>query len=103
LSSLRSVALAVGVLLLTAVAVQAAEIRVMTSGALSAARWELTPAFERAAGDRIAQPQQRQASIACLPSPVCAATASATSGMELVARPKPPALVVDMIGFLWRP
>src|SRR4051812_34215605 len=47
--AVRSVVL----LLLTAAAAQAVEIRVMTSGALSAALRELTPAFERASGDTL--------------------------------------------------
>jgi molybdate transport system substrate-binding protein len=40
-------------ILLAAVAVQAEEIRVMTSGALSAALRDLTPAFERASGSTL--------------------------------------------------
>ena len=47
---LRSVALVGVVILLTAFGVQADEIKVMTSGAMSAALRELTPAFERASG-----------------------------------------------------
>jgi molybdate transport system substrate-binding protein len=49
----RTAARVVVLVLLTAVAAQAAEIRVMTSGALSAALRELTPAFERASGDTL--------------------------------------------------
>src|SRR3954462_7699151 len=40
-------------LLLTAVAARADDIRVMTSGAMSAALRELTPAFERASGSTL--------------------------------------------------
>jgi molybdate transport system substrate-binding protein len=49
---LRSVAL-VAAFLLTAAAARADEIRVMTSGAMSAALRELTPAFERASGSTL--------------------------------------------------
>ena len=49
----RSVARAVVLILLTAVGAQADEIKVMTSGALSAALRELTPAFERASGSTL--------------------------------------------------
>jgi molybdate transport system substrate-binding protein len=53
LPALRSVA-RIGVLLvLAAVAVQAEDIKVMTSGALSAALRELAPAFERASGSTL--------------------------------------------------
>jgi molybdate transport system substrate-binding protein len=50
---LRWVAFVGLVLLLTAAAVQAETITVMTSGALSAALKELTPAFERASGSTL--------------------------------------------------
>ena len=50
---LRSVALVGVVILLAASGVQADEIKVMTSGALSAALRELTPAFERASGSTL--------------------------------------------------
>jgi molybdate transport system substrate-binding protein len=53
LSIARTVARVAILALLTAVAAQAAEIRVMTSGALSAALKELTPIFERASGDTL--------------------------------------------------
>src|SRR4051812_16448786 len=43
----------VATLVLLAATAQAAEIRVMTSGALSAAVRELTPAFERVSGDTL--------------------------------------------------
>jgi molybdate transport system substrate-binding protein len=49
----RSSARVAALVLLTAVAAQAQEIRVMTSGALSAALRELTPAFERASGSTL--------------------------------------------------
>jgi molybdate transport system substrate-binding protein len=49
-SSARAAARIAVLLLLTAVAAQAQEIRVMTSGALSAALRELTPIFERTSG-----------------------------------------------------
>jgi molybdate transport system substrate-binding protein len=49
----RSVARAVVLVLLTAVAAGADEIKVMTSGAFSAALRELAPAFERASGDTL--------------------------------------------------
>jgi molybdate transport system substrate-binding protein len=47
---LRSVAHVCAIVLLATVGVQAEEIKVMTSGALSAALRELTPSFERASG-----------------------------------------------------
>ena len=50
---LRSVALVGVVILLAASGVQADEIKVMTSGAMSAALKELTPAFERASGSTL--------------------------------------------------
>jgi molybdate transport system substrate-binding protein len=53
LLALRSVARALVLVLLTAVAAQADEIKVMTSGALAAALRELTPAFERASGSTL--------------------------------------------------
>lgn len=49
----RSAARAVVLVLLTAVAAQADEIKVMTSGAMSAALRELTPAFERGSGHKL--------------------------------------------------
>ena len=49
----RSVALVGVVILLAASGVQADEIKVMTSGALSAALREVTPAFERASGSTL--------------------------------------------------
>ena len=49
----RTFARVVILTLLTTAAAQAAEIRVMTSGALSAALRELTPVFERATGDTL--------------------------------------------------
>ena len=51
--ALRSVARALVLVLLTAVAAQADEIKVMTSGALAVALKELTPAFERASGSTL--------------------------------------------------
>jgi molybdate transport system substrate-binding protein len=51
--TVHSIAGAVVLVLLTAVAAQAAEIRVLTSNALGAALRELTPAFERASGDTL--------------------------------------------------
>ena len=51
--TLRSVTCAVVLVLLTAVAAQADEIKVMSSGALAAALKELTPAFERASGSTL--------------------------------------------------
>ena len=53
LRGLQSIARVAALVLLTAVAVQADEIKVMTSGALSAALKELTPAFERASGSTL--------------------------------------------------
>ena len=53
MSGLRSLALAVVALVLAAAGVQADEIRVMTSGAMSTALKELTPAFERASGSTL--------------------------------------------------
>jgi molybdate transport system substrate-binding protein len=53
LRPLRSVVQVAALVLLTAAAVQADEIRVMTSGALSAALRELTPIFERTSGDTL--------------------------------------------------
>jgi molybdate transport system substrate-binding protein len=53
LLSLRSVGRVAALVLLTAVAAQADEIKVMTSGAMSAALRELTPAFERASGSTL--------------------------------------------------
>ena len=50
---LRSAARAIVIILLTALAAQADEIKVMTSGAMSAALRELTPAFERASGSTL--------------------------------------------------
>ena len=52
-STLRSAARVSVLVLLTAVAAQADEIKVMTSGAMSAALRELTPAFERASGSTL--------------------------------------------------
>ena len=49
----RSLARVVALLLLTAAAAHADQIRVMTSGALSAALKELTPAFARASGSTL--------------------------------------------------
>ena len=51
---LRSVARVGAIVLLTAAVAQADEIKVMTSGAMSAALKELTPAFERASGSTLA-------------------------------------------------
>src|SRR6059058_4882164 len=51
--TITSVARVAVFVLLTAAAAQAQEIRVMTSGAMSAALRELTPAFERASGDTL--------------------------------------------------
>jgi molybdate transport system substrate-binding protein len=53
LSTLRAAARVSVLVLLTAVAAQADEITVMTSGAMSAALKELTPAFERASGSTL--------------------------------------------------
>jgi molybdate transport system substrate-binding protein len=53
LTTLRSAGRVGLFILLAAVAVQAEEIRVMTSGALSAALRDLTPAFERASGSTL--------------------------------------------------
>ena len=53
LRALRSVARVAVLVLLTAAAAQADEIKVMTSGAMSAALRELTPAFERASGSTL--------------------------------------------------
>jgi molybdate transport system substrate-binding protein len=53
LRAFRSVARALVLVLLTAVAAQADEIKVMSSGALAAALRELTPAFERASGSTL--------------------------------------------------
>src|SRR4051812_5300750 len=53
LKLVRSTARVVVLLLLTAVAAQADDIKVMTSGAMSAALKELTPAFERASGSTL--------------------------------------------------
>ena len=50
---MRSVARAAVLVLLTTAAAQADEIKVMTSGALSAALREVTPAFERASGSTL--------------------------------------------------
>jgi molybdate transport system substrate-binding protein len=50
LRSVRSVARVMVVIVLAAAGVHAEEIKVMTSGAMSAALKELTPAFERASG-----------------------------------------------------
>lgn len=50
---LRSVAIIGAVILLTAAGARADEIRVMTSGAFSAALKELTPSFERASGSTL--------------------------------------------------
>jgi molybdate transport system substrate-binding protein len=50
---LRSVARVSAILVLAASGVQAEEIRVMTSGALSAALGELAPSFERASGSTL--------------------------------------------------
>src|SRR4051794_28230947 len=52
LQTVRSAA-RIAILVLLAATAQAAEIRVMTSGALSAALRELTPAFEKASGDTL--------------------------------------------------
>lgn len=49
----RSAVRAIVLVLLTAVAARADEIKVMTSGAMSAALRELTPAFERASGSTL--------------------------------------------------
>ena len=51
--SLRSVARVSAVIVLAASAVQADEIKVMTSGAMSAALRELAPSFERASGSTL--------------------------------------------------
>jgi molybdate transport system substrate-binding protein len=53
LLALRSAARVAVLLLLTAAAAQADEIKVMTSGAMSAALKELTPVFERASGSTL--------------------------------------------------
>src|SRR3954463_414597 len=53
LKIVRSTARALVFLLLAAAAAQADDIKVMTSGAMSAALKELTPAFERASGDTL--------------------------------------------------
>jgi molybdate transport system substrate-binding protein len=53
LQGLRSVARVGAVVLLSAAGAQADEIKVMTSGAFSAALKELTPAFERASGSTL--------------------------------------------------
>jgi molybdate transport system substrate-binding protein len=53
LRALRSIVRVAALVLLTAAAAQADEIRVMTSGALSAALRELTPTFERTSGDTL--------------------------------------------------
>jgi molybdate transport system substrate-binding protein len=53
LRAVRSVARALLLVLLTAVAAQADEIKVMSSGALAAALKELAPAFERASGSTL--------------------------------------------------
>jgi molybdate transport system substrate-binding protein len=53
LLAVRFVACALVLLLLTAVAAQADEIKVMTSGALAAALRELAPLFERASGSTL--------------------------------------------------
>jgi len=53
LLALRSTARVLVLLLLTAAAAQADDIKVMTSGAMSAALRELTPAFERASGSTL--------------------------------------------------
>jgi molybdate transport system substrate-binding protein len=53
LTTLRSIGRVAILVLLTAVAAQADEIKVMTSGAMSAALRELTPAFERASGSTL--------------------------------------------------
>jgi molybdate transport system substrate-binding protein len=53
LRALRSVVVVAALVLLTAAAAQADEIKVMTSGAMSAALKELTPAFERASGSTL--------------------------------------------------
>jgi molybdate transport system substrate-binding protein len=50
---LRSIATIGAVILLTAAGARADEIRVMTSGAFSAALKELAPAFERASGSTL--------------------------------------------------
>src|SRR5882757_2597392 len=50
---MRSIARVAVLVLLTAVAAQADEIKVMTSGALAAALREMTPAFERASGSTL--------------------------------------------------
>src|SRR3954470_5267745 len=51
--TLRPAARVAVLLLLTAAAARAEQIRVMTSGALSAALRELTPVFEKASGDTL--------------------------------------------------
>src|SRR3954471_5376480 len=53
LKIVRSTARALVFLLLAAAAAQADDIKVMTSGAMSAALKELTPAFERASGSTL--------------------------------------------------
>ena len=76
----HSIARAVVLVLLVAVAAQAAEIRVMTSGALSAALRDVTPIFERASGDTLIIVSGGSVAGAPIRSPIaCSAVSAPTS------------------------